>query len=170
MWKKIAFGVFVFALFIFSFMSWYKAYYSMGVADSYEVNSPKLKHKILVATQGSEFKRSIVSGIIEHLKQRPSYLKIIDVSALSQVNENDWDALVILHTWENWQPQADAKAFLEGVKDSNKVIVLTTSGNGTYKMEGVDAITSASVKENVPSRILEVTKRLDLILEAAETQ
>lgn len=40
----------------------------MDVAEAYEVNSPNLKQKMLIATQGSKFKDSIVSEIIEQYK------------------------------------------------------------------------------------------------------
>ena len=165
MWKKILIGVAVLALVIFAFLAWYKIHYSMDVARSYEVNSPELKSRVLVATQGSEFKDAIVAGIVDHLKQRQVYIKVVDVAALPQVNADKWNAVVLIHTWQNMKPQADAENFLERVKDFSKVIVLTTSGNGNFKMEGVDAITTASVMADVPSRVADISTRLDSILD-----
>ena len=165
MWKKAIIGIAALALTIFAFLTWYKFHYSMDVAESFEVNTPELKHRVLIATQGSEFKNAVVAGIVDHLKQRHAYIKVIDVAALPQVNENKWNAVVVIHTWENWKPQADAKAYLERVQDLSKVIVLTTSGRGDYKMEGVNAITSASVMTDISARILDIKNRLDSILE-----
>jgi len=166
MWKKVIIGVAALALTALAFLTWYKFHYSMDVAESFEINTPDLKHRVLIATQGSEFKDTVVAGIVDYLKQRHAYIKVIDVAALPQVNEDKWNAVVVIHTWENWKPQADAKAYLERVKDLNKVIVLTTSGNGDYKIEGVNAITSASVMTDIPSHILDIKARLDSILDS----
>lgn len=45
-----------------------------------------------------------------------------------------------------------------------KVIVLSTSGGGTFKMEGIDAISSASEMIDVPQRVAELDTRLDALL------
>lgn len=137
----------------------------MDVAESFEVNTPELKHRVLIATQGSDFKDAVVAGIVDHLKQRHAYIKVIDIAALPQVNEDKWNAVVVIHTWENWKPQVDAKVYLEHVKNLSKVIVLTTSGEGDYKIEGVNAITSASVMADIPARILDIKNRLNSILD-----
>lgn len=137
----------------------------MDVAESFEVNTPELKHRVLIATQGSEFKDAVVAGIVDHLKQRHTYIKVIDVAALPQVNEDKWNAVVVIHTWQIWKPQPDAKAYLGRVKDLSKVIVLTTSGGGDYKIEGVDAITSASVMADISTHTLDINNRLDSILD-----
>ena len=163
-WKKVIITIAVLVLTIFAFLTWYKFHYSMETARSFEVNSTESKYRVLIATQGSEFKDAVVAGVIAHLKPRQVYIKVIDVSALPQVKEENWNAIVILHTWENWKPQADAKHYLERVKNRKKVIVLTTSGRGDFKMEGVDVITTASVMTDGPARIREITKRLDFIL------
>lgn len=165
MWKKIIIGIAVLVLAIFVFLTWYTFHYSMDVARSFEVNSPELKSRVLIATQGSEFKDAIVAGVVDHLKQRQVYIKVVDVAALQQVSEDKWNAVVLIHTWQNMKPQADARKFLERVKDFSKVIVLTTSGEGDFKMEGVDAITTASAMADVPSRVADIRTRLDSILD-----
>ena len=165
MMKKVIIGIAALVLTAFAFLTWYKFHYSMDVAESFEVNTPELKHRVLIATQGSEFKDAVVGEIVDHLKQRDAYIKVIDVAALLQVNETKWNAVVIIHTWENLKPQADVKAYLERVSNLKKVIVLTTSGNGGHKIEGVNAITSASVMTDIPSHILDIKTRLDSIFD-----
>jgi len=150
---------------IFLFLTWYKFHYSMDIAVAFEVNTPEREPRVLIATQGSEFKDAVVAGVVTHLKQKNAYIKVIDVTALSQVSEDRWNAVVVIHTWENLKPQADAKAYLERINDLGKVIVLTTSGRGSSKIEGVNAISSASVMTDVSARTMDVTNRLDLILE-----
>jgi hypothetical protein len=163
--KKTVIGITVLVFAIFVFLTWYKFHYSMDVVETFEVNTPEREPRVLIATQGSEFKDAVVVGVVGHLKQKHAYIKVIDVAALSQVNVDNWNAVVVIHTWENFKPQADAKAYLERVKDSSKVIVLATSGRGTNKIEGVDAISSASVMADVSARTLAITNRLDSIHE-----
>ena len=163
--KKVFIGTGVLILAAFAFLTWYKFHYSMDVAESFEVNTPKSEIRVLIATQGSEFKDAVVAGVVDHLKRKGAYIKVIDVSALPQVNENKWNAVVVLHTRENLKPQADTVAYLDRVKDLNRVIVLATSGRGNYKIEGVNAISSASEMTDVSERALEIKNRLDSILE-----
>ena len=163
--KKIVITIAALVLAIFAFLTWYKFHYSMDIAASFEVNTPESETRVLIATQGSEFKDAVVAGIVEHLRERQAYIKVIDVTALSQVIDDNWTAVVVIHTWENLKPQADARAFIERTKGSDKVIVLTTSGRGSYRIEGVNAITSASVMTDVSTHTLEITNRLDSLLQ-----
>ena len=84
---------------------------------------------------------------------------------MPQISEDEWDAVVVMHTWENWNPQADAKLYIDHVKDISKVIVLSTSGRGSYKIEGINSIASASNMIDVSARTMDIINRLDLILE-----
>ena len=165
-WMKALIGIVVLAMAVLGFVSWYRIHYSMSPARAFEVNSRAAETKVLIATQGSAFKDAIVAGIVTHLKQRSAYIKIIDVSALPVIAETEWNAIVVIHTWEMRQPQADAKMFIERARTLRKVIVVSTSGAGKFKMDGVDAISSASVMTDVPARVAEIDMRLDTILDA----
>ena len=163
MWKKIIIGIAVLLLAFLLFATWYKFHYSMDVAESFEVNAPDLEHRVLIATQGSKFKDAVVTGLVDHLRQRQIHIKVIDVSGLPQVNEDEWNAVVLIHTWEYGKPQVDAKAYIERARDLNKLVVLTTSGRGDFKMEEVHTITSASAMSDVPGIIARINTRLDSI-------
>lgn len=165
-WQKVFLGVAILVAAMLGFGIWYKIHYSMGTALEFEVNSRSIKPRVVIATQGSDFKESIVRGVVEHLKQRPAYVRVIDVGALHTVNEPDWDAIVVIHTWEMRQPQTDAQEFIDRVKSTSKVILMSTSGAGTFKMEGVDEISTASIMTDVPARVAEIDLRLDAILDA----
>jgi len=92
------------------------------------------------------------------------YLKVVDVSELPRIYENEWTAIVVLHTWEYGKPQADAAAFVARVGDKRKLIVVTTSGGGKQKMPGTDAISTASERRDVPTRVAEAMRTMDAIL------
>lgn len=163
-WKRLLTTIAVVVLALFLFLSWYKYHYSMTVAESFEINTPDLPKRVLIATQGSQFKDALVAAVVEELREQPVYIKVIDVSLLAGVDEEDWSAVVVIHTWENWKPQLDAKRFLRRMKMSEKVVVLSTSGSGDEKMEGVDAIAAASVMESVPDYAEVILERLKPLL------
>ena len=136
----------------------------MGVAQSFVVGDASLPQHILIATQGSPFKDALVAGIVDYLRPRGVYVKIIDVTALPTIQPRDWTGIVVVNTWEFHKPQADAKAFIDHVEDRNKLIVIMTSGSGQAKIPGVDVISAASVVSDVPARLAQITPRLDAVL------
>lgn len=164
--RKILLTVAVTTVAILAFLTWYRVHFSMDVASAYEVNDPGSGARVLIATQGSAFKDAVVAGVVARLKARPAYVKVIDVTELTGVNARDWNAVVVIHTWEMRRPQLDARAFVDRSGGSRNVVVLSTSGAGDFKMEGVDAISSASTMEDVPARVAEIGGRIDAILEA----
>lgn len=148
---------------IFLFGVWYKYTYSMEKAMSREVNDPKLATKILIATQGSEFKNKVVSDIISRLSDRPVYIKVIDVEELANVDPKDWTAIAIIHTWEVGEPPKVVADFVKAANASD-LIILATSGDGHYHIEGVDGITSASKADDVDRCVREILNRIEIKL------
>jgi len=140
----------------------------MQIASTFEVNDPTYPLHILIATQGSDFKDSVVSGVINDLKSKPLYIKVVDVSELSSIKEEEWTSMIILHTWEYSRPQQDAKDFIERIKDKKKLIVLTTSGEGSFKINGIDGITSASRPADITIKRNEITRRVNDLLKTQE--
>lgn len=167
-WKKVLLSITALALVLFAFLSWYKFHYSMKPVEAFAVNNPGLAQHVLIATQGSAYKDAIVAGLVADLRTRPVYIRVIDVSGLSEVREQDWDVIVVLHNWENWKPQPDAAAFINRVADKNKLIVVSTSGDGDMKIEGVDAITSASRLSDVPAHLALIQKRINALLQPSD--
>lgn len=164
LWKKILLGIAALAVVILGLTSWYATHYSMRAARQFDVNSPAANARVVIATQGSDFKDSVVAGIVAHLKPRQVYIKVIDVSALPSVQETDWNAIILIHTWQMHEPQPDAKKFVDRIQNPRKVIALSTSGAGTFKIEGIDAVSSASEMIDVPRRVAEIDRRVDAIL------
>jgi hypothetical protein len=146
---------------------WYLVQNSMSVARGFEVNDPKARPRVLIATQGSAFKDAVVTGVVDGLGQRGAYVKVIDISSLGGVHEKDWNAIVILHTWQMGQPPVQVKEFVHGAREPYKLVALATSGRGDFKLDGVDAISSASRMAEVPARVAEVMTRVNSILQGA---
>jgi protein tyrosine phosphatase (PTP) superfamily phosphohydrolase (DUF442 family) len=162
-WKKTVLSATLISTLTLVALSWYKLHYSMDIVDPFAVTVKNPQHRLLIATQGSDYKNAVVDRLIDKLKTRSIDIQVIDVSALANVEVNDWSAIVILHTWESWQPQVDAKLFTRRQAIHDKIIIITTSGNGTSKMDGIDAITSASELSDAEQHVVEIVGRLDVI-------
>lgn len=166
-WYKIVVGALVtFLAVFFLFALWYKNEYSMDTAETYEVNSRNLEKKLLIATQGSDFKNTVAQAIIDYYKSDSIYLKVIDVSALNEIVPADYDAILVLHTWEYEKPPARVATFIEMTSSyQDKIVVLTTSGPGTSKIEGVDAITGESILDDAARVVEDIIERLNPLLQ-----
>lgn len=90
----------------------------------------------------------------------------MDVTSLPEVKQEDWAAILLVHTWEYSKPQADAELFADHISNKEKLIVLTTSGEGTYTLENVDGISSASALKDIPEKAEEIVSRITRIIES----
>ncbi len=152
-------GVFLLVLY------WYKQNDSVRTIQTYEVNSPSLDRKLLIATQGSPFKDSITAVISERYKSTPISVEVIDIAALSNTEAADSDAILLIFRWEAGAPPETVQSFMDkNLKLKNKMVVLTTSWNGLEKMKNVDAITGASIIDDVPFFSKKIIKDLDRLL------
>ena len=159
--------LFIMALFLI-FAIWYKHTYSMTEAEAFEVSADNMQSKLLIATQGSDFKNSVTQGIVDYYKSDSVFIKVIDILGLDELKPEDFTVILILHTWEYEKPPDLVSSFLKKAESYNdKIVVVTTSGSGTSKMEGVDAITGESILEHVPVVIEKIFSRLDTLLKKA---
>lgn len=150
--RRTKIGLFLLAIgaLILIFALWYKAEYSMDKAEEFQVNSPDFNNKLLIASQGSAFKKALTQHVIDNFKQDSIFINVIDVSSLSKISPTNYNAILLIHTWENWKPPIDIEEFINNsILYKNKIIVFTTSGQGTFKMNEVDAITGESKLEDV---------------------
>lgn len=138
----------------------------MELAQPLEVAGSATGPRVLIATQGSDFKNALTAGVLDHLKRRSAFVKVIDVTELDGIHEADWNAIVLVHTWEMGKPPRQVKAFVGRMGGRDKLVVLTTSGAGSFKLEGVDAISAASHLDDVTMRVRELASRIDAILDA----
>lgn len=161
--KRISIVVSVLLILFVAFAFWYRATYSMEPVTSFEVNTNS-QQRVLIATQGSKFKEAVVDRLIEQLKAKPVNIKVIDVSDLSTIQESDWNAIVIVHTWEYSKPPKAVQQFAERIQSKENVVVLTTSGDGDYKLGGFDAISSASKLSEVNDIVDQLINKIDKIL------
>jgi len=117
-----------------------------GVIEPFQVGNPQATNKILIASQGSEFKENLLKNLVQELETENNYINIVDCTKLDDENEPDWDAIVIIHSAQVHKMPKEAELFLKRSVDLSKVILVSTSGAGDDKIEGfeVDAISTAS--------------------------
>lgn len=151
------------AIGVIGFLAWYRVHFAMDPVDGFTVNDPSSEQHLLIATQGSAFKDAVVAGVIERLSEQPMFIQVVDVTALADVDESQWDTIVVLHTIEYGKAPAPAQAFVNRAGKTGKVVVLSTSGAGDFKIEGIDAISSASGMTDVPRQVDKILSRIESV-------
>ena len=137
-----------------------------GVAESFEIGSPDMDRKILIASQSSGYKNLMVDTLTARLKGEDVYISVIDISGLSEIDQADWDAEVIIHTTEAWKLPDPVKEYLEGIENPDEVMLLITSGDGGWKPEDckVDILTSASKVSDIPELADRIEDKVNSLL------
>ena len=102
--------------------------------------------RVLIATQQSAFKESIVTQVTDALKEDACYIRVVDVSELNEESPEEYRALIIANTCIAWSVNQAVKDFLKEVEARQKVILITTvAGEDCGELPaGVDAVTAAS--------------------------
>ena len=137
--------------------------YSMGVAQSYQVNDKQSTNSLLIITQKSEYKDKVTNRITDRLKGADVYVKVIDQTKFTDILPENYDAFIFLHTWEMWRAPKNIQAFINLDNIQQKTFVVSTSGGGDLFHEGIDGITSASIildADYDADQAIEWTKRL----------
>ena len=131
---------------IFILLGTYIVVNVQGVIEPFKVGSPDAKNKILIASQGSDFKNNLLETLVLELKSDDKYLYVVDCTKLVNEVFSDWDAIVIIHSAQIHKMPREAELFLKRSVDLSKVMLVSTSGAGDDKIEefDVDAISTAS--------------------------
>lgn len=133
-------------LLIFVAAGWYVYNFYPRHAHEFQIGSPQATQKILIATQGSEFKNDVVERVVALYENQDAYLRIIDVSTLETITLEQWDGIAILNTSLADNIDSDVKHFLKRAGKSDLILLITTSGGGDFVPPDlhVDGITTAS--------------------------
>lgn len=146
-------------------MLYYLLTNSMYEVESYTINDPNIPTKLLIATQGSEFKDRVTQNIIAHYKPDKAFIQVLDISNLHKINPEEYNAIIIMHTWEYGDAPDNVTQFLKRNNRSKyKIVMLATSGDGSKKIKGVDAITGESSLETASSIAAEIIEQVQQIL------
>jgi len=125
--------------------------YYPRTASAFEIHPDNPEQRILIATQSSNFKNEFVNILCDSLKKSPIHIKGIDVSDLSSMDDKDWDKIIIVNSYII-NLNKTVKRFVDHAENPDKLLVFVTSGGADWQPNHdlkVDAITSASRKENI---------------------
>ena len=141
----VAGGCFVLAA---AFSLWYVIQFYPRTAESFEVNSPDQPTRILVASQGSEFKNGLVAAVCDRLKNQPVYVKVIDVGGLDDTDIAGWSKVLVINTAMMNIMSGPARRLVARGEGLENVLLFVTSGGADFKPAGleVDALSGASRK------------------------
>jgi hypothetical protein len=130
------------------------------------LEQPGARSSLLIAGDASEFKDGIRTAIIDRYRATCT-IDIINIDRLPKTSGSDYDAVLIMDTclaWSNFNPSV--KAFLNKSQNRNVVFFMTADDpDWTFTYKGVDAITSASEKENQDAMIRRLSAAIDEILQ-----
>ncbi|GAB4377664.1 MAG: hypothetical protein Kow0075_06580 [Salibacteraceae bacterium] len=151
-------------------MLWLKLYYSMGHATEFVIGGSRSPHRLLIAYQGSEFKRKVVEYVTDMFSDNNITITGMDLSSLPLINPSNWDAILILSTWEFGRAPKPVREFFTKNQKTERVVVYTTSFTGDASPAGVDALTGASVVEEYETEAIRISKRLKSYLSDSTMQ
>lgn len=166
-WVKVLITIIAIPIVLFIvFLGAYIVINWQGVIEPYQIGNSNANQKILIASQGSEFKNNLEKELIRLLKNDNTFLSIVDCTTLGHEDAADWDAVIIIHTTQIHGMPEEVRDFLLSSDDLSKILLVTTSGGGDEVVTEfeVSAISTAS-RLSVTSIITKwLTSRLDSIL------
>ena len=134
-----------------------------GVIEPFQHGDPGADRRILIASQGSEFKESLTGELIDNIEADSIFISIIDVTNLDSIDASEWDAIVIVHTMQIHKMPKQAMRFLGDMSDLGKVTLVSTSGAGDENVDyfDVDGIATPSRKYVIPQIVKYVMPRVE---------
>ena len=117
-------------------------------AETFEINSLNPTQRILIATQSSDFKDELTKILCDSLKDTSTTIKGIDVGGLPEINDEDWDRILIMNSFII-QLNKDVDQFITRALAPQKILAFVTSGGADWLPKPdieIDAFTSASKK------------------------
>ena len=143
-------GVGCFLALAVAFSLWYLIKFYPRTAESFEINSPDQPTRILVATQGSEFKDGLVAAVCDRLRKQPVHVKVIDVGGLGEVDTDEWNKVLVVNTAMMNIMSRPVRRFVARGQGLDKVLLFVTSGGADFKPAdlAVDALSGASRKRD----------------------
>jgi tetratricopeptide (TPR) repeat protein len=131
--------------------SWYLIQFYPRQAEAFTVNSPDQPRHILIATQGSDFKDTLVESLCGQLENTPTHINVIDVGDLDDVRAADWQRLLLINTAMMDRLNGSVRNFITENPDLDNALLMITSGGADFKPADlpVDAISGASRKSDL---------------------
>lgn len=123
---------------------------SLKAVKTETFGSPEAAAMVLIAYDHSAFKAKAASQAASILASEGFSVTVIDVSRLLEQDPGKYGAMVLMAPLVAWRLDENVRAFIAGAGDRDRIVLVTTAGGPDWKagIEGVDAVTEASVMEN----------------------
>lgn len=140
-----------------------KLVYPQKALAGYEINDQNMEDHVLIVSQGSDYKMAVISNVTENYK---AYYKVVDISKLSDIESENWDAMIIFATIEASTMPKHVVNFIDTFDNKEKLIVAVTAGDADWKTDefDLDVISTVSKTENIEIVTMNILGRLSLIL------
>jgi len=116
--------------------------------QAFDIGPDTASSKVLVVMEKTEFKLAVLRGISDAYADAGVQFHVEPFQVYSDVNESEWDAIIIMAPVYSDKVAKPTLDFLDGLKNTAQVFLIATSGNADFSMEStdVDAISSVSLK------------------------
>lgn len=139
----------------------YRYVKSMDVIESEEVNKSATGGHVLLATQGSDFKNSVMDQVKQDMKNKNVHISVVDTTKLDKVNADAYDKIVLFTTVQSDDIPKNVTEFMNDNKDKSMHIAVTADSNRwDDKPKDVDAISEASKNENKQTFVDNLTEAI----------
>jgi hypothetical protein len=122
------------------------------------------QREVLIASRSSEYKKTLVAELQKQLSAAKISYKTIGIKQLSQVDPTGYAAIVVINTCLAWGLDNEVSTFLDRQKRATNIILLTTSGDGSWLPDkhgqNFDAISGASLKANIGAVTRDLMERI----------
>ncbi len=146
------------------FMVWYNQDVSKSSVEPYVSNNPVFEKSLLIATAQGNFPEKIARETTNHFKSHYN-IAVMDLSALPEIDAKTYDGILLIHTWEKWNPPSEIVSFVNATRDLNaKIVVLAASSRGSSQTDDVDGISEARDAEDASFYVKEAIAQIDPIL------
>jgi len=109
---------------------------------------------VLIASRATEYKKQLVEELQKELSAAHISHIIVGIKPLEKIEPTDYAVIVVINTCLAWGFDDEVSDFLDRHQTAGNIILLTTSGEGTWLPDkngrDFDAISGASKKENIP--------------------
>ena len=131
-----------------------------------EMSSHANLPRVAIIVRESPFKDMLVNRFVEDY-EKTTALTIMDISKLNDLDENVYDALVVMGARMGFLMfSVKERQFLKKLHHPEKLVLLMTAAASEWKWDrdDVDVITGASETENLDPLYTEMRQKLDAIL------
>ncbi|OHD66169.1 MAG: hypothetical protein A2176_07975 [Spirochaetes bacterium RBG_13_51_14] len=134
-----------------------------------EAGPAHAKHKIIIAAFYSDFKETIVEGLVDRLKDK-AMVTVVPLNKLEDIDVSAYHAVAIIDSLRAWKLfNVRTRSFIEKIKDpeeKKKIILFLSAGNPkkNYNIAGVDSITAASVRDSNREIVDALAAKIEAVL------